>query len=98
MTMRSPDNNQMKQRVKVGATGLAAVVLIIGVASAIFTVASQDDPSGVQNAAPVIGRETGNATPPRTNEPLAELGVAPGTSESPTPAAEVTPPAPEAGR
>ncbi|OQW72579.1 MAG: hypothetical protein BVN32_14875 [Proteobacteria bacterium ST_bin14] len=70
------------QRVKVGMTGLAFVMLLIGLASAIFSSASREPvpataangpkPELIANLAAIPL----NATEPE-KEPLAELGVAP---------------------
>lgn len=55
--------------------GLAAVILLIGLASAIFSVADRERPA--QTAATnVVGPSATNTADP-ANEPLAELGVAP---------------------
>lgn len=69
------------QRVRVGMTGLASVVLLIGVASAIYKSVSTDAPMTAVGAArpEVVANMTdaiiANGT---ANEPLADLGVAPG--------------------
>lgn len=67
---------QTVQRVKVGMIGLAAVILLIGLASAVFSAASRerDGAAGVVNVA-AVGVDA-NSTD-SANEPLAELGVAP---------------------
>ena len=68
------------QRIRVAMTGLAAVVLLIGVASAVFNYASDEPPvTAIGAAKPDV---VANMTAPpiantTTNEPLAELGVAP---------------------
>lgn len=69
------------QRVTVGMTGLAAVLLLIGLASAIFSSASQERPVAggakpdiVANLTATNGSDSA-ATGDR--EPLAELGIAP---------------------
>lgn len=56
--------------------GLAAVILLIGLASAIFSAANRERPIvvGAANAAAV--KLAANVADP-ANEPLAELGVAP---------------------
>jgi cobalamin synthase len=82
-------HNQAMQRVKVGMVGLAAVVLLIGLASAIFSAANRERPIGgapqAQAVANMTAVNSAMAADP-TNEPLAELGVAPSASEpSPTP-------------
>jgi hypothetical protein len=59
------------QRVRVGLTGLAVVLLIVALATAVFnTVDRQVDANG---AAPVAAK-----TEKAENEPLADLGMAPG--------------------
>lgn len=75
---------QAMQRVKVGMTGLAAVVLLIGLAGAIFNSASKE-PAVTAVGAPkpeVVANLT--ATPDNTidaaNQPLTDLGVAPSTT------------------
>lgn len=92
MKVSPPDRaaaEQSRQRLRVGMIGLAAVVLLIGLASAIFSTVSQERPvSAVGAARPevVANMATGPqpaATP--SNEPLAELGVTPSAASSPTP-------------
>jgi hypothetical protein len=76
------DSSQTAQRVRVGLTGLALVLLLIGLASVILN-AARGEPrvtaTGGANSAAVANLTDGvldNGTP---NEPLAELGVAPST-------------------
>lgn len=90
----APSSHQTMQRVKVGMIGLAAVVLLIGLASAIFSTAKRERPiavAGAPTAETVANLTIINAAAPidPANEPLAELGVAPSTVE-----ANGTPPAP----
>jgi hypothetical protein len=59
------------QRIRIGLTGLAVAFLVVLLASAISR-ASRDD---VTNA-------TAQATANEPSEPLAELGVAPGASDT----------------
>lgn len=76
---------QTTQRVKVGMIGLAAVVLLIGLAAAIFATMNHDrDVAAIGSARPevVSAIVSGNSAAPATattatKEPLAELGVAP---------------------
>ena len=82
---------QSRQRLRVGTIGLAAVVLLIGLASAIFSTVSHEAPVAAVGAArpEVVANMAGAApAPSATNEPLAELGVTPSAAESPTPAAQ----------
>lgn len=88
-----PEVSQTGQRVRVAMTGLTAVMLFIGLASAVFNYASTEPavtavgaakPDVVANiAAPTLSNTT-------ENEPLADLGIAPGT---PAPAEPVEAPA-----
>lgn len=84
----SRDTSQTVQRVKVGMIGLIAVVLLIAIASAILGSATRERPiatAGSGQAAVVANlaitnADAGKADP--SGEPLAELGVAPSTSNS----------------
>ncbi len=94
------DPHSSMQRVRVGLTGLATVMLLMGVASAIFTSARDEAPVVAEGAPkPEVvanmteGMVTNSAAEPK-DEPIAELGIAPRTAESPAP--DVTP-APSAG-
>jgi hypothetical protein len=73
--------SQAIQRVKVGMTGLAFVMLLIGLASAILSSASREPPVVAVGAAKpeVVANITGpgDNTADAAKEPLAELGVAP---------------------
>jgi len=67
--------------------GLAAVILLIGLASAIFSAASREQPvaaAGAPRAEEIANMTVANATAPADadNEPLAQLGVAPSASEA----------------
>lgn len=76
MKTTGPSSHQTIQRVKVGMVGLAAVILLIGLASAIFSVADRSAPVAADPANASASALSANATDP-ANEPLAELGVAP---------------------
>ena len=88
--MKSPnDPYQRIQRIKVGLIGLAAVVLLIGLASAIISSASRERPVAAAGAAqPDVVANMGvtNSTDAADSaEPLAEMGVAPsGNGQAPT--------------
>ena len=65
--------------------GLAAVLLLIGLAAAVFATATKERPVllAANARTQMMQRTADNATMPSdkaTNEPLAELGVAPSTS------------------
>ena len=70
------------QRVKVGATGLAIVLLLIAVAGVMFRSASHEQPVAVAGASKpdvIANLSMTNATAADTShEPMADLGVAPG--------------------
>ncbi len=78
------------QRVRVGMTGLAMVLVLIGIASAIFTAANRDAPVtaiGASNASVVANMTDADGNVVVTkgkDEPLAELGVAPSTASTET--------------
>ena len=63
------------QRIRIGLTGLAAAFIIVLFASAILHSSRDDSVNGSVNVAQ-------NAGTNEPTEPLAELGVAPGSSES----------------
>ena len=81
----APEPSQTVQRVKVGMIGLAAVVLLIALASAIIGSVTRERPvPGAAQANLVAEMAAGNSVPPAssTGEPLAEMGVAPPTVNS----------------
>lgn len=89
------DPQSSMQRVRVGLTGLATVLLLIGVASAIFS-SARDEAPVVAEGAPkpeVVANMTegmiANSAAEPKDEPIAELGIAPRTAE--TPAVEPAP-------
>ena len=71
------------QRVRVGLTGLGAVLLIVAISAAIFESASQrpDGPADVNRTA-AVANMVGNSTEAPA-EPLAEMGITPGAPASP---------------
>ncbi|MGU3390265.1 hypothetical protein [Sphingomonas sp. M1A8_2b] len=77
----SNDPFQRMQRIKVGLIGLAAVVLLIGLASAIIGSASRERPVAAAGAAQpdVVANMgvTNSVDATDSGEPLAEMGVAP---------------------
>lgn len=88
MKTASPEESaQAMQRVRVGMTGLAMVVALIGVASIIYASANRDQPVdavGAPNAAVVANMTdpANSATEKAKVEPLATLGVAPSTTST----------------
>ncbi len=80
-----PEASQSAQRVRVAMTGLASVMIFIGLASAVFNYASTEPAvTAVGAAKPEVVANLADATLANsTNEPLAELGIAPGTASAP---------------
>lgn len=84
------DHHQTAQRIKVGVVGLVAVVLLIAVASAILGSATRERPIATAGSAQAdvvanMAMTNGSAAAAAASgsgEPLAELGVAPSTSNS----------------
>jgi len=78
------------QRVRVGMTGLAMVLVLIVLASALFNAANRDTPVsaiGASNASIVANLTDGGGNvvvAKGKDEPLAELGVAPSTASTET--------------
>lgn len=90
------NSSQMVQRVRVGMTGLAIIVLLIALASAVFRSASRETPIGATGEPkPVLTDNSadGNMADP-AKEPLAEIGVTPSTTpDDGNSAAPASPPA-----
>jgi hypothetical protein len=75
---RDSETGERMQRIRVGLTGLAVVLLIIALAAAVFRrVDDQAGGAAMNNSATVL--------PPSIDEPLADLGVAPGATEEDAP-------------
>ncbi|MFZ5749176.1 MAG: hypothetical protein ACOY45_16140 [Pseudomonadota bacterium] len=95
MKPASHDTAQAMQRVRVGMTGLALVIVLIGLASAIFTSANRDEPvaavggSKADVVANMTAEDEGNTVAAKSDEPLAELGAAPSTTTDGVSAAEI---------
>lgn len=82
MKIIAQDAAQTTQRFRVGMIGLAAVLLLIGLAAAIFSTANHDrQVIAIGSArADVVANISGDASATgaaANREPLAELGVAP---------------------
>ena len=80
-TVLPTDSAQAMQRVRVGMTGLATVMIVIGLASVIFSSANREEPVsaiGSSNLSLVANMTDGNTVADKAG-PVAELGVAPGT-------------------
>lgn len=72
-----PDRRESWRRIRVGLTGLAGILLLIGLTSAVLERISPRTPEPVASATGAPG----NAKDAPKDEPLAELGVAPGAAE-----------------
>lgn len=72
-TGRDVEYVERMQRIRVGLTGLAVVLLIIALAAAMFR--GIGDPVSSASLANSVQNDTAT-----TDEPLAELGVAPGAA------------------
>ena len=68
------DVKERVQRVRIGLTGLAFVFVLVLIGAAITN--WSDSPTNAANQA------IANATPAEPNEPLAEIGAAPGDSSA----------------
>lgn len=81
------------QRVKVGMIGLAAVILLIAIASTILGSLNRDEPpvvaAGAAQSNMVADMTVANTATPSSNEPLAELGVAPAPVNTQAPAESI---------
>ena len=81
--MTASQRHHINQRVKVGAIGLAIVVLMILVAGAILGAVSQDRPivaAGGAKADAIANMTLANESD--STEPLADMGVTPATGNS----------------
>ena len=74
----TPRRQEGLQRVQIGLTGLAGVVLLVGLANIVIEKARVD---GAALAPPVTPTLETNAVAPK--EPLAELGVQPAPEQAP---------------
>jgi hypothetical protein len=72
-TGRKNETGERMQRIRVGLTGLAVVLLIIALGAAIFRRVDDQAGAGGANASTKV-------LPPSIDEPLADLGVAPGAA------------------
>jgi hypothetical protein len=72
------DRKESWRRIRVGVTGLGGILLLIGLASAMLERISPRTPEPVTVADGTLG----NMVQAPENEPLAELGVAPGAADS----------------
>jgi len=76
----SDDKRAGMQRVRVGLTGLGAVLLIVAISAAIFETASHQPANAIDPAANRTEQQVANMMAngiEAPNEPLAEIGVTP---------------------
>lgn len=74
----TPRRQEGLQRVQIGLTGLAGVVLLVGLANIVIDKARIDDPTVPPPTVPTLDA---NAVTPK--DPLAELGVQPAPEQAP---------------
>lgn len=67
-------------RVQIGLTGIAGVILLVGLANIVIDKARMDERTVPPPVVPTVSADNGNAVSPR--EPLAELGVTPSADQS----------------
>ncbi|CAH0349519.1 hypothetical protein BH11PSE5_BH11PSE5_09010 [soil metagenome] len=67
-------------RVQIGLTGLAGVILLVGLANIVIDKAQLDERTMPPPVVPTLNAGAENAVAPR--EPLAELGVTPSAEQS----------------
>jgi hypothetical protein len=94
----SEDKRAGMQRVRVGLTGLGAVLLVVAVSAAIFESARKQPGDNVvaMNASQAqVANMVGNSADQAPNDPLTEIGVTPaGPPTTNAAAAAPAPPAP----
>lgn len=74
--------SQSMQRLQVGLFGLAAMVLLVGLAQVIMTSAQQNQAPAAPEAAPTVAVQASEAP---ASDPLADAGVVPDTGDAPQP-------------
>jgi hypothetical protein len=76
----NPRRQEGLQRVQIGLTGVAGVVLLVGLANIVIDKARVSDPAVPPPTVPTL---SGNAVSPK--DPLAELGVQPAADQAVVP-------------
>jgi hypothetical protein len=82
--------SQAMQRLQIGLSGLAAMIVLVGLANIILDRAQQNEVASVPEAAPTAAPSEPQAS---GRDPLADVGVVPDLPASPTPSAVAAPPA-----
>jgi hypothetical protein len=80
----SGTRSQAMQRLQIGLLGLAAMILLVGLATIIRDRAQQSEDLAVPEAAPTMVVPA--IVPKSGSDPLADVGVVPDLPSSPTPA------------
>ena len=82
----SDDKRAGMQRIRVGLTGLGAVMLIVAISAAIFESASHQPSNGTSSSLDPTEQTVANMVAANATEapsdPLTEIGVTPGTPPS----------------
>jgi hypothetical protein len=86
--------SQAMQRMQIGLSGLAAMILLVALANIIMDRAQESEELAVPEAAPTM--PSAEAPAEAVRDPLADVGVVPGLPASPTPVPSsiAAPPAP----
>lgn len=74
--------SQSVQRLQIGLSGLAAMLLLVGLANIIMDRAQESEEQAVPDAAPTVAPNEAAAP---LSDPLADAGVVPDLPASPTP-------------
>ncbi|MDB5700223.1 MAG: hypothetical protein JWL66_422 [Sphingomonadales bacterium] len=94
--LRRDNRQEPMQRIRVGVTGLAAVILIVLLAAAIATSVRRTaglSARGATASLPTDAKSTSSKTVDPNAEPLAQLGVAPAANDRKDPAVPANQPA-----
>ena len=75
-----PRKREGLQRVQIGLTGLAGVILLVGLANIVVEKARMDEKAMPPAVAPTLDGGSANASG-QAREPLAELGVTPSADQ-----------------
>lgn len=78
----SPRKQEGLQRIQIGLTGLAGVVLLVGLANIVIEKARLDERSLPPVVVPTLSGGEGANAATQPKEPLAELGVTPSADQS----------------
>ncbi len=82
--------SQSIQRLQVGLFGLAAMVMVLGLADIIMSTAENNQVATAEELPPVSAEDVPPPTPQPQRDPLAEAGVVPDLPAEPEPEAQST--------